>query len=70
MRSLIALDKEHAMGIMRGPLHGIPVLLKDLIDQDGVPTTAGSMAMQDSTGRVTSFACFVLLMWFIILPKS
>ena len=26
----------------RGPLHGIPVSLKDLVDQRGVPTTAGS----------------------------
>jgi amidase len=43
----IALDRERALGIIRGPLHGIPVLLKDLIDQEGVPTTAGSMAMQN-----------------------
>jgi aspartyl-tRNA(Asn)/glutamyl-tRNA(Gln) amidotransferase subunit A len=29
-------------GIDRGPLHGIPVSLKDLVDQRGVPTTAAS----------------------------
>lgn len=31
-----------ARGEYRGPLHGIPVALKDLFDQAGVPTTAGS----------------------------
>jgi aspartyl-tRNA(Asn)/glutamyl-tRNA(Gln) amidotransferase subunit A len=35
-------DREIAQGRYRGPLHGIPVSLKDLIDVAGVPTTAGS----------------------------
>ena len=37
-----ALDAEIAAGTCRGPLHGIPISLKDLIDQQGVPTTAAS----------------------------
>jgi aspartyl-tRNA(Asn)/glutamyl-tRNA(Gln) amidotransferase subunit A len=37
-----ALDDELARGHHRGPLHGIPISLKDLIDQRGVPTTAAS----------------------------
>ncbi|HSP90035.1 MAG TPA: amidase, partial [Vicinamibacterales bacterium] len=37
-----ALDAEIAAGGCRGPLHGIPISLKDLIDQQGVPTTAAS----------------------------
>lgn len=37
-----ALDDELARGHNRGPLHGIPISLKDLIDQRGVPTTAAS----------------------------
>jgi aspartyl-tRNA(Asn)/glutamyl-tRNA(Gln) amidotransferase subunit A len=36
------LDAEIAAGRCRGPLHGIPLSLKDLIDQRGVPTTAAS----------------------------
>ena len=37
-------DAELAAGSDRGPLHGIPVSLKDLIDVAGVPTTAASHA--------------------------
>lgn len=43
------LDKERKAGQVRGPLHGIPVLLKDNIDtKDKMPTTAGSRALKDS----------------------
>jgi aspartyl-tRNA(Asn)/glutamyl-tRNA(Gln) amidotransferase subunit A len=34
-------------GQMRGPLHGIPIGLKDLIDTEGVPTTAASELYKD-----------------------
>lgn len=41
-----ALDKERAQGHVRGPLHGIPVLLKDNIDtHDKMQTAAGSLAL-------------------------
>lgn len=36
------LDRESETGRSRGPLHGIPVSLKDLIDVGGHPTTAAS----------------------------
>ncbi len=37
------LDKELAEGKIRGPLYGIPVILKDNIDtRDSMPTTAGA----------------------------
>ena len=42
------LDRERARGRVRGPLHGVPVLLKDNIDALGMPTTAGSIALAAS----------------------
>ena len=44
-----ALDAERREGRNRGPLHGIPLLLKDNIDTgDGMTTTAGSLALEGS----------------------
>jgi amidase len=44
-----ALDAEFREKGARGPLHGIPVLIKDNIDTaDGMKTTAGSLALLDS----------------------
>jgi amidase len=40
-----ALDRERAAGKIRGPLHGIPVIIKDNIDLAGSVTTAGSLAL-------------------------
>lgn len=41
-----ALDKERADGKIRGPMHGIPVLIKDNIETgDKMMTTAGSLAL-------------------------
>jgi len=41
-----ALDRERRRGHVRGPLHGIPILLKDNIDTaDRMMTTAGSLAL-------------------------
>ncbi|MCU1493977.1 MAG: amidase [Acidimicrobiaceae bacterium] len=41
------LDGERAAGRRRGPLHGIPVTVKDVIDVCGLPTRAGSLAYED-----------------------
>ena len=44
-----ALDKEMRQGTKRGPMHGVPVVLKDNIDtHDKMPTTAGSRAMANA----------------------
>ncbi|MFN7595021.1 MAG: amidase family protein, partial [bacterium] len=37
-----ALDAERKAGKLRGPLHGIPVGIKDVIDVRGLPTRANS----------------------------
>lgn len=43
------LDMERKSGHIRGPLHGIPVLIKDNIDTaDGMANTAGSLALKNN----------------------
>lgn len=51
-----ALDRERNEGRTRGPLHGIPVLLKDNVDtSDRMTTTAGSLALEGSIPKKDSF---------------
>jgi len=50
------LDAERKSGKVRGPLHGIPVALKDNIDtHDRMTTTAGSLALEGSIPAQDSF---------------
>ena len=44
-------DREFRAGYDRGPLQGIPISLKDLIDVAGVPTTAGSRVTGNRPAR-------------------
>jgi len=41
-RDAEAADRELASGHDRGPLHGVPIAVKDIIDVRGIPTTAAS----------------------------
>jgi len=51
-----ALDAERAGGKVRGPLHGIPVLIKDNIDtKDRMKTTAGSLALAEHVAISDAF---------------
>ncbi|MBM3837388.1 MAG: amidase [Verrucomicrobia bacterium] len=51
-----ALDKERKAKGARGPLHGLPVLIKDNIDtHDRMMTTAGSLALLGSIAPQDSF---------------
>ena len=42
-----ARDRERAQGKIRGPLHGIPIALKDNIHTIDLPTTGGALAFKD-----------------------
>ena len=51
-----ALDAERKSGRVRGPLHGIPVVIKDNIDTaDRMQTTAGSLALEGSPASRDAF---------------
>lgn len=43
-----ALDEERAAGKVRGVLHGIPIIVKDNYDVEGLATSAGAVALKDS----------------------
>jgi len=50
-----ALDAERKAGKVRGPLHGIPVLLKDNVDTFDLPTTGGSQLLAGSIAPNDAF---------------
>jgi amidase len=51
-----SLDTERAAGKLRGPLHGLPILVKDNIDTgDQMTTTAGSLALEGSRAARDAF---------------
>jgi amidase len=67
-----ALDQLKAGGVIRGPLHGVPILIKDNIDTaDPVPTTAGSLALQDNiTNRDSPLVARLREAGAVILGKT
>jgi amidase len=66
------LDQLRGSGEILGPLHGVPVLLKDNIEsQDRVATTAGSLALKDNiTGRDSPLVAGLRAQGAIILGKT
>src|SRR5574341_1070854 len=51
-----ALDRERKAGHVRGPLHGIPIIIKDNIDtHDRMQTTAGSLALEGNLALRDAF---------------
>ncbi len=67
-----ALDRERTAGKVRGPLHGIPLLIKDNIETaDPMPTTAGSLALADNlSGRDAPLVARLRAAGAVILGKS
>lgn len=47
-----ALDEEYASKGPRGPLHGVPVVIKDNLDYGGLVTTAGFSGFSEVTGGI------------------
>ncbi len=66
------LDEDLAKGNIRGPLHGIPVMVKDNINTtDQMPTTAGSLALRENFAKKDAFLVKKLrLSGAIILAKT
>lgn len=51
-----AMDAERKAGKVRGPMHGIPILIKDNIDTaDKMMTTAGSLALEGNHAKKDAF---------------
>jgi Asp-tRNA(Asn)/Glu-tRNA(Gln) amidotransferase A subunit family amidase len=67
IRAIITLTKDHALarakqadaeiaaGKYRGPLHGVPYGVKDLLDTKGIPTTYGAEPFRDRVPSADSF---------------
>jgi amidase len=66
------LDTERRAGRIRGPMHGIPILLKDNIEAAGpVATTAGSLALANNiTGRDAPLVARLRAAGAVILGKT
>lgn len=66
-----ALDAERRAGRVRGPLHGIPVLVKDNIETRENATTAGSLTLADNfTGRDAPVVALLRAAGAVILGKT
>ena len=50
-----ALDAERKAGTIRGPLHGLPVLIKDNVDVAGLVNSAGSLALAEHRPKQDAF---------------
>jgi len=67
-----ALDEERRKSGVRGPLHGIPILIKDNIESmDRMPTTAGSLALaQNQAGADAPVVAALRAAGAVILGKT
>ncbi|WP_077510923.1 amidase [Sphingomonas sp. LM7] len=66
-----ASDARRKAGKLKGPLDGIPVLIKDNIDTRELPTTAGSLALADNwTRRDAPMVALLRAQGAVILGKT
>jgi amidase len=70
----VELDQERSQGHVRGPLHGIPILVKDNIMTEaslGMDTTCGSYALKGAKVKANADVIdFILKAGMIILGKA
>ncbi|MGE5245831.1 MAG: amidase family protein [Betaproteobacteria bacterium] len=66
-----ALDRERAAKGPRGPLHGIPVLIKDNYETEDTPTTGGSIALAGfRTGRDAALVARLRAAGAVVIGKT
>ena len=66
-----ALDRKFVAGGLSGPLHGVPVMLKDNCDTVDMPTTGGSVSLEGFTPRDDAFiTCRLRESGALILAKT
>ena len=65
------LDRERASGKVRGPLHGIPILLKDTIETEGMQTSAGAFGLVGAAaGKNAPLVDYLIKQGAVILGKT
>ncbi|NVZ70165.1 amidase family protein [Pseudomonas costantinii] len=65
------LDRERASGKVRGPLHGIPILLKDTIETAGMQTSAGAFGLVGATAdKNAPLVNYLISQGAVILGKT
>lgn len=65
------LDRERASGNVRGLLHGIPVLLKDTIETEGMQTSAGAFGLVGApAGKNAPLVDYLIKQGAVILGKT
>lgn len=65
------LDRERANGNVRGPLHGIPILLKDTIETTGMQTSAGAFGLVGAAAdKNAPIVDYLLKQGAVILGKT
>src|SRR5258708_212964 len=57
LQAALTAETEIAAGRSRGPLHGVPVGIKDIIDVAGLPTTGHSKVLADSPAATADAVC-------------
>lgn len=71
LETALELDREPASGKVRGPLHGIPVLLKDTIDTENMQTSAGAFGLVGAAaGKNAPLVDYLIKQGAVILGKT